>query len=188
MSLGCASTAELMSQYSTADQARFKGTEPGWHVLSPYFAVEIRSNSSATFYYSPDPQNSKVRKPIGKQYMYWLGVSQEGTRKFGPRENAYVVSTDGQSLLYFRDPHFFSGNEYEAWGNSFRAELYLYRHGLGDSLIAKGISHWVVSSRSPVPADAVIYAEVDKSKPYSNIPAARVAGETIVKSIGEFPR
>ena len=183
MCIGCA-TGKL-AQLSPEQQAHFKGTEPGQHALSPFFSVQIKSNGLATFYYVPDPQHSKTRKQIGKQNMRWEGLADGVDWKLGPRENAYAISADGRSLLYFLDPQglFGAGAEYEHWGNSFHAELHLYRHGAGDSLIAKGITHWV-SSRSPVPADAVIFAEVDRSKPYSNIPAARVAGETIVKSIG----
>ena len=185
VSFGCTTTGKL-ADLGPEEQAKVKGTEPGRHALSPFFVVEIKSNALATFYYIPDPQDSKTRKPIGKQRVNWEGLADGVDWKVGPRENAYAVSADGRSLLYFVDPEpFLLGDDYQNWGNSFHAELHLYRHGSGDSLIAKGIRHWV-TSRSPVPADAVIYAEVDRSKPYSNVPAMQVAGETLVKSIGEL--
>src|SRR5688572_9906691 len=88
--MSCAHAIRL-SQLSPAEQAMFKGTEPGWHELSPYFAVEIKTNSRATFYHYRDPQNPKTREMIGGEYMFWpsLATWSGGANRFGPRENAY---------------------------------------------------------------------------------------------------
>jgi hypothetical protein len=137
---------------------KYKGTEPGWHALSPYFAVEIKANSRATFYHYRDPQNPKTREMIGGEYMFWPSLpTSGGANRFGPRENAYAISEDGRSLLYFREPTMstFQGL-IEAHPNSFPAELHLYRHGLGDSLIVAGVGHF--RSGPQVLPDAVIYS------------------------------
>ncbi len=176
-STGCAHYAQL-SQLPAEEQAKYKGTEPGRHVLSPYFAVEIKENSWATFYHYRDPQDPKTRETIGGAYMFWPSLPTWAGRvnRFGPRPNAYAVSEDGRSLLYFREPKVSAFRSlFEERPRSFPADLHLYRHGLGDSLIIAGVSHF--RSGPEAPSDAVIYAVPDRRSYVS---------EPIVRSIAEF--
>lgn len=194
MCMGC--TTATLSQLPPADQAKYKGTEPGWHQLSPYFGVEIRSNARATFFHVRDPQAPKTRESIGGQDMFWphgpynmAGVMRIADPKFGPRENAYAISEDGRALLYFKDGGGLLRHKHDddRYPNEFGAELHLYRHGLGDSLIVSDVDHWVSRSWNDpaVPADAVVFALPDKH----GHRAARslwTRGEEVVRSIGEF--
>ena len=85
MCIGCGSTT-LLSQLPSAEQTKYRGTEPGWHALSPYFAVDIKSNGKATFYHLRDPEDPKARDAIGRQDVYWpTGELVIDKNKFGPR-------------------------------------------------------------------------------------------------------
>jgi hypothetical protein len=195
MCMGCGSTT-LLSQLPPAEQTKYKGTEPGWHVLSPYFAVDIKSNGKATFYHLRDQGDAKARDAIGRQDMYWpTGELVINKRKFGPRESAYAVSQDGRSLLYFRDRGVLFDDPHREPGGpprDFRAELHLYRHGLGDSLIVSDVDRWTEHAPAdpPLSGEAVIYYLPDKHGHKSRLTRNLWdRGERVVRSIGEsIPR
>ena len=189
MCIGCGSTT-LLSQLPPAEQTKYRGTEPGWHALSPYFAVDIKSNRKATFYHQRDPEDPKARDAIGRQDVYWpTGELVIDKNKFGPREDAYAVSQDGRSLLYFLDAQglFGAAVEREHWVYSFRAELHLYRQGLGDSLIVSDVDHWADYGPPdpPLPTEAIIYILPDKHG-HMSMRGMWTRGERVVRSIGEF--
>src|SRR5439155_7905738 len=114
---------------------------------------------------------------IGGEYMYWPGDPlTPSVRKFGPRENAYAVSEDGRSLLYFREPPTSTLRLlFQQHPNEYTAELHLYRHGLGDSLIVAGVDHF--RGGPAVPEDAVVYAVPGQNG---------VVSDPIVRSIRDF--
>jgi len=188
--VGCGSTT-LLSQLPPAEQTKYRGTEPGWHALSPYFAVNIKSNGKATFYHVRNPEDPNARDAIGRQDMYWpTGELVIQKRKFGPREQAYAVSQDGRSLLYFRDPLVLFGDpKRDAWEPAmpFGAQLHLYRHGLGDSLIVSNVDHWGSYGLrdSLIPAGAVVYVLPDMHG-HRSMRGIWTRGECVVRSLGEF--
>src|SRR5439155_8960348 len=63
---GCAAAHEI-PQTPPRGQAASAELGPGWHSLSPYFALDIKPNSRATFYYFSDRESPKTRKAIGRQ-------------------------------------------------------------------------------------------------------------------------
>jgi hypothetical protein len=156
--LGCATVVHL-SDVPPDQQANYKGTEPGWHDLSPYYAVDISGKGKAKFYHYPDPSNRKKRETLGGQMMFWPGEEFLHKELFGPRENSYAVSSDGRSLLYFRQEKawYVPTSKYDDPKRD-PADLHLHRVGRGDSLIVRHVNHTITASRdSVVPAGSVIY-------------------------------
>ena len=155
--LGCATVVRL-SDVPPDQQEKYKGTEPGWHDLGPYYAVNISSKGKATFYHYPDPSNRKKRETLGGQDMCWPGEEWLHKVTYGPRVNAYAVSSDGRSLLYFREGKawYVPSSKYDE-PDPYPAELHLHRLGRGDSLIVRKVSHGAALADSLVPPHSVIY-------------------------------
>ncbi len=194
LSMGCGAT--VLSQLTPEVQPRYRGTEPGRHVLSPHFVIEIKSNGRATFFHVPDPRDPERRTKLGAQDMFWppgsfevSGVMREVYRcRFGPRENAYAISPEGRSLLYFKEGGLLTpGPGHPKHPFEFGASLHLYRHGLGDSLILASVTHWVHprDQDPPVPTDGVRCALAD-THGHPGWRGLWTRGETVVRRIREF--
>ena len=182
-SAGCATTLTRLAEVPPEYQLEYRGTEPGWHRLSPYFAVSISEKGSAVFYHFREPQNPKTKEVIGKQRMYWPTETDEFLtykQKFGPRMNAYAQSEDGRSLLFFTDGTSWSKLE------DFSGRLHLFRHGLADSVIASDLTHRVWRpDHSLVLGDAVVYRPADKHG-HQAIRGLWSEGAITVRSVREF--
>jgi hypothetical protein len=74
------------------------GTQPGYHVLSEHFAIEV-SSKLAKIYYLDEATRGQVQ--IGTLSIYWFDRSNYGPRA---RETYYAISDDGRQLLFFDEP------------------------------------------------------------------------------------
>jgi hypothetical protein len=185
---GCSSTLRF-DQISPERQAMSAGTQPGRHLLSPWFTVEVRKSTldqpRAAFYHTPDRSAPDQLVKLGEQYVYWpTGEYVTDKQEFGPRRCSYAISADGRALLYFVEPSVPFSMPHQDWEpRPFGASLHLYRVGLGDSLIAEDVTHHVDVYGLEVPGDAVVYYLPDKPM------AARGTwnlGAAVVRSCSEF--
>jgi len=86
---------------SPAEQEAHFGTQPGFHRLSPYFAVAVAGGSAGTdrlmqFYYY---ENGTSRRHL-------IGTIEAVTfesANYGPRNQHFALSSDGEVLLYFHE-------------------------------------------------------------------------------------
>jgi len=71
-------------------------TQPGYHLLSEYFSVEVSNgrNGRMTFYFLG--QSKRERRPLGTIASVWADYAE-----FGTRQIAYAISGDGKRLLFF---------------------------------------------------------------------------------------
>ena len=78
-------------------QAKYFGTQPGYHRLSDAFAIEVRDRLMTFYFLGATGDGDKTT--IGVIAATWSEYSD-----FGPREIAYAISSDGKRLLFFDEP------------------------------------------------------------------------------------
>lgn len=104
---------------SPSEQEAHYGTQPGFHRLSPYFAVAVGGGAPGTdrlmqFYYY---ENGTSRRHL-------IGTIEAVTYEsadYGPRNQHFAISSDGEGLLYFHEAKYGYGSLTKADG------LYLAR-------------------------------------------------------------
>lgn len=122
---------------SPSEQETYFGTQAGFHRLSPYFAVAVAGGSAGTdrlmqFYFY---ENGTSRRHL-------IGTIEAVTFEsadYGPPNQHFSLSSDGESLLYFHEAKYGYGALRKADG------LYLARadgtellvRGAGDRLITE---------------------------------------------------
>jgi hypothetical protein len=120
---GCATGAGKFSNLTDADQAAFYGTQNGYNRLSNHYVAAVDGGRWDTrlmkFYYYPYGNGPKDL----------IGVTTASLFEdadYGPQNEHFAVSADGNSMLYFHEAEF-------GFGHVTRQKdgLYLYRHGEG---------------------------------------------------------
>ncbi len=113
------------SQLSDSEKARYFGTQPGYHILSPNFSVKV-SGRRMWFYRL---YGSGGQELIGVFYPPRFDFSN-----YGDRQSVYGISEDGKRLLYFNGQELASGKLNKVTG------LYINDVSKGDKLITQDIS------------------------------------------------
>jgi len=98
---------------SPEQQVKYYGTQPGYHSLSDYFAVDV-AKGLMRFYYLGRSGHDKVL--LGTVLAFAFDASN-----WGPRDTAFGISDDGQRLLFFDEPGVV---QYKS--GRLRADLYLF--------------------------------------------------------------
>jgi hypothetical protein len=125
-------------ELSASEQEASFGTQAGFHRLSPYFAVAVGGGSAGTdrlmqFYYY---ENGTSRRHL-------IGTIQAVTFEsadYGPRNQHFALSSDGERLLYFHEAKYGYGALKKADG------LYLARAD-GTEVLVRGAGERVISDK-----------------------------------------
>lgn len=83
-------------EYGSNDPDRFFGTQPGYHKLSEYFAVDV-SGYLMRFYFTGGPTGQPEKIGVLLRHLY-------DRSDYGPRNEAFALSQDGRRLLFFDEP------------------------------------------------------------------------------------
>jgi hypothetical protein len=134
----CASiSGKSFADLSPGEQASHFGTQPGFHRISPYFAVAVGGGSAGTdrlmqFYFY---ENGTSRRHL-------LGTIEAVTFEstdYGPKDQHYVLSSDGTAMLFFHEAKYSYGSVTKADG------LYLARANGTETLIRNSGDRMVTS-------------------------------------------
>ena len=98
---------------SPEQQYKYHGTQPGYHSLSDYFAVEVGKKLMKFYYLGHSGHDKLLLGTI-------LALTYDATN-WGRRETAFGISEDGQRLLFFDEP---GVAQYKT--GRLRADLYLF--------------------------------------------------------------
>jgi hypothetical protein len=96
---------------------KYFGTQPGYHLLSEHFAVEV--NERLMKFYHLDKSTHK-KALLGIVTTFWGDFAN-----YGQREVAYAISEDGKRLLFFDEPGVGEGKPIPMKIGVFVADLYL---------------------------------------------------------------
>lgn len=115
------------SDLTPAEQEGYFGTQPGFHRVSPYFAVAVGGGAAGTdrlmqFYFY---ENGTSRRHL-------LGTIEAVTFEsadYGPKEQHYVLSDDGSAMLFFHEAKYSYGSVNKSDG------LYLARANGTETLV-----------------------------------------------------
>lgn len=129
--------AHEFDKLAPAEQETYFGTQAGFHRLSPYFAVAVAGGSPGTdrlmqFYFYEN--GTSRRHLIGT-----IEAVRFESSDYGPRNQHFELSSDGEALLYFHEAKYGYGALTKPDG------LYLARadgtevlvRGAGDRLITE---------------------------------------------------
>jgi len=114
--------------------------------LSPYFSIE-RSGGG---WFSPLTIKTYYHSNNDKKIIGLTKFSE-----FASRQNAYAISDDGETILYFHQ------NLPRDGGVGKLSGLYEYRHGKGDKLIHGFISN-AVYLPIRLPRDIIVFSQLEK--------------------------
>ena len=95
-SLAAGCTTFEYQKYGAREPDQHFGTQPGYHVLSEFFAIEV-SSKLAKVYYLDGATKEKVQ--VGTLSIFWFDRSN-----YGPRATYYAISGNGRRLLFFDEP------------------------------------------------------------------------------------
>lgn len=120
---GCSINGGKFDELAPNDQASFHGTQTGYNRLSDHFVASVNGGRWDTrlmqFYYYPYGNGPKELIGITSATLF-------DDADFGPQNEHFAVSADGQSLLYFHEAEFGYGKTTDRPDG-----LYLFTHGEG---------------------------------------------------------
>jgi hypothetical protein len=126
------------SKLSPVEQESYFGTQPGFHRVSPYFAVAVGGGMAGTdrlmqFYFY---ENGTSRRHL-------LGTIEAiafGSADYGPKEQHFALSADGTALLFFHEAKYSYGSVNKSDG------LYLARAD-GTEMLVRNTGDRVISAQ-----------------------------------------
>jgi len=139
----------LFSHFTNAERSKVVQHDiiaEGITQLSPYFSIE-RSGGG---WFSPLTIKTYHHNGEDKKI---IGLTKFS--KFASRQNAYAISDDGKTILYFHQ------NLPRDGGVGKLSGLYEYRHGKGDKLIHGFISN-AVYLPIKLPRNIIVFAQLEK--------------------------
>lgn len=122
--------------------------EKGETQLSPYFSIELTGGN----WYSPLMLKTYHHDNGDKELIGLTKFSE-----FASRQNAYAISKDGKTILYFHQ------NLPDDGGVNKPGGLYEYRHGRGAKRVQKFVSN-AVFLPIRLPKNIIVYAQLEKIK------------------------
>lgn len=161
---------------SPEQQHKYHGTQPGYHDLSDYFAVDV-GKSLMKFYYLGRSGHDKVLVGTVLAFAY-------DAANWGRRDTAFGISDDGQRLLFFDEP---GVAQYKT--GRLRADLYLFdatterktliRHEIlrySDSCIdlPRNTVRFGVERPASGSSDEFAYSTEGKETPLASVPCGRL--------------
>jgi len=156
--VGCFPSYEFKDLTPRNQQTAF-GTQPGYHELSPHFAVEV-DYELTRFYYLGKPGSET--EEIGAIVTRWAEFSN-----YGPREIAYAISDDGKRLLFYNEPGVGEGEPLRIVDYWPRADLYLFDIDAGSPKLVHRDAHRQVFICGEFPRDYIYLGKIvaDRSTP-----------------------
>lgn len=139
----------LFSHFVSAERTRIIQHEviaKGITQLSPYFSIELSGNG----WFSPITIKTYHHQDNDKKIIGLIKFSE-----FASRQNAYAISDDGKTLLYFHQ------NIPAARSIDKLSGLYEYRHGKSDKRI-HGFITSAVYLPIRLPRNIIVFAQLEK--------------------------
>jgi len=120
---GCSTNASKFKNLDPAEQAAFHGTQSGYNRLSDHFVASVDGGRWDTrlmkFYYYPYGNGRKELIGVTSATLF-------DAADYGPQNEHFAVSADGNSILYFHEAEFSYGKTTDRPDG-----LYLFKHGEG---------------------------------------------------------
>jgi hypothetical protein len=155
LSLNTGCTTNEYKSLPLERQQRDYGTQPGYHMLSEYFSVDVNERLMR-FYFLGQRKNEK--RLLGTIATVWGDYAN-----YGPREIAYAISNDGKRLLFFDEPGIDEGKPRGMKNGVGVADLYIFDvQKEGKTLVYRDV-HRQSFSCVRFPRNFIYYGRVPRS-------------------------